>query len=92
MNIDHLIKMANEIADFFDSESAPGQAPKDVASHLRRYWEPRMRQQIMAHHARGAAGLGDTARAAVGLLVAEAAAAAPAASPPPAGAAPAAPG
>ncbi|HTV52784.1 MAG TPA: formate dehydrogenase subunit delta [Steroidobacteraceae bacterium] len=82
MNIDHMIKMANEIADFFEGESAKGQAPKDVATHLRRYWEPRMRREIIAHYVRGAAGLSDIAREAVGLLAAEAAAAAPPQRPP----------
>ena len=72
MNIDHLIKMANEISDFFAAESPPGQAPRDVANHLKRYWEPRMRREMLAHYARGAGGLSDIARAAVGLLAAEA--------------------
>jgi formate dehydrogenase subunit delta len=72
MNIDLLIKMANEIGDFFAGESPPGQAPRDVANHLRRYWEPRMRREIVAHYGRGAAGLSDIARDAVGLLAAEA--------------------
>jgi formate dehydrogenase subunit delta len=72
MNVDHLIKMANEIGEFWEGESAPGQAPKEVANHLRRYWEPRMRREIIAHYERGAAGLSDIARDAVGLLAAEA--------------------
>jgi formate dehydrogenase subunit delta len=91
MNIDHLIKMANEIGSFFIGESAPGQAPRDVASHLRRFWEPRMRREIIAHLSRGGAGLTDVARDAVAMLAAEStrAAAAPPAAP---GSAEAAPG
>ncbi len=77
MNIDHMIKMANEISDFFAAESAPGQAPRDVANHLKRYWEPRMRREMLAHYSRGAGGLSDIARAAVGILAAEAAASKP---------------
>jgi len=78
MNIDLLIKMANEIGDFFAGESAPGQAPRDVANHLKRYWEPRMRREMLAHYGRGAAGgLSDIARDAVGLLAREAAAGGP---------------
>jgi formate dehydrogenase subunit delta len=73
MNIDHLIKMANEIGSFFISESAPGQAPRDVANHLRRFWEPRMRREIVAHLSRGGAGLTDVARDAVAILAAESA-------------------
>ena len=71
MNIDHLIKMANEIGSFFSGESAPGQAPRDVAGHLKRFWEPRMRREIVAHLARGGAGLTDVARDAVAILATE---------------------
>jgi formate dehydrogenase subunit delta len=73
MNIDLLIKMANQISSFFTTESPPGKAPADVATHLRRYWEPRMRAQIVTYYEdRQAAGLDDVARDAVGLLAAEA--------------------
>jgi formate dehydrogenase subunit delta len=76
MNIDLLIKMANEIGMFF-SGAAPEQAARDVANHLKRYWEPRMRHQIIAYlDERRGAGLSDVARAAVEQLRAEAAAAA----------------
>ncbi|HTY48761.1 MAG TPA: formate dehydrogenase subunit delta [Steroidobacteraceae bacterium] len=74
MNIDHLVKMANEIGAFWEGEAGP-KAPAEVASHLKRFWEPRMRQAIIAHYRRGGAGLDDVAREAVGLLVADAAAA-----------------
>lgn len=75
MDIDHLVKMVNEISAFFASESPGEQAPRDVASHLRRFWEPRMRKQIVEHYNHGAAGLEDIGRAAVGLLAADSAAA-----------------
>ena len=69
MNIDLLIKMANEIGDFFTGASPPGQAAKDVANHLKRYWEPRMHRQMLAYYEqRQGAGLSDVAREAVGLL------------------------
>ena len=71
MNTDHLIKMANEISAFFNGESGPEQAPKEVAAHLKKFWEPRMRRQIVTHFEKGAAGLSDVARNAVGLLAAE---------------------
>jgi formate dehydrogenase subunit delta len=70
MNIDHMVKMANEISAFFVSESKPGEASRDVAGHLRRYWEPRMRRQIIEHYQGGAAGLEDVARDAIGILAA----------------------
>ena len=71
MNIDHLIKMANEIGYFFEGESSPAQAPRDVANHIKRYWEPRMRREIAAHYARGGAGLTELARQAIGIIAAE---------------------
>lgn len=76
MNIDLLIKMANEIGDFFTGASDPQQAARDVANHLKRYWEPRMHKQMLAYYEqRQGAGLSDVAKNAVGLLYAAAKAA-----------------
>jgi formate dehydrogenase subunit delta len=71
MNIEQLVKMANDIGAFFHGESTADQAPRDVARHLRRNWEPRMRREIVAHWRAGAAGLDEPARTAVGLLAAD---------------------
>ena len=68
MNTDHLIKMANEIAAFFATESGPGLASQDVAAHLKKFWEVRMRREIMEHYRQGGAGMSDIARGAVELL------------------------
>jgi formate dehydrogenase subunit delta len=68
MKIDYLVKMANEIGDFFAAESKPEEAANAVANHLRRFWDPRMRAQILAHHAQGGVGLSDLARQAVAKL------------------------
>ena len=71
MNIDLLIKMANEIGAYFASEPDTEQAVKDVAAHLRRYWEPRMRRQMIAYYQeRQGAGLSELALRGVGLLAA----------------------
>ena len=86
MNIDLLIKMANEIGDFFaGAQGNDAQAAsRDVANHIKRYWEPRMRAQMLKYYEqRQGAGLTDLAKNAVGLLYA--------ASKVPAAAAPAAP-
>lgn len=48
MNPDTLIKMANRIGDFFEAMPDREQAIKDIASHLRRTWDPRMRTQLLA--------------------------------------------
>ena len=48
MNPDTLIKMANQIGAFFEVMPDREQAVKDIANHLRRTWEPRMRTELMA--------------------------------------------
>ena len=71
MNIDLLIKMTNEIGAYFAAEPDAEQAAKDIAAHLRRYWEPRMRRQMIAYYEeRGGAGLSDLALRGVALLAA----------------------
>lgn len=68
MEISRLVAMANDIANFFDSEDDKKVAVEGVRFHLSRFWEPRMRREIIAHVAAGGAGLSPTARAAVELL------------------------
>ncbi|MDR6755495.1 formate dehydrogenase subunit delta [Mycoplana sp. BE70] len=42
-----LVRMANQIATFFHSQ--PGEdGPKGVATHINKFWEPRMRRQFFA--------------------------------------------
>jgi formate dehydrogenase subunit delta len=60
--------MANDIANFFDAEGDRKVAVEGVRFHIRRYWDPRMRREILAHLAMGGAGLSPTARDAVALL------------------------
>ena len=87
MNIDLLIKMANEIGEFFTGVEVndPQAAARDVANHLRRYWEPRMRAQMLKYYEeRDGAGLSELAKSAVALL--HAASQAPPAAPGTAGA------
>lgn len=48
MNLENLIKMANQIGDFFEAMPDREQAIRDIASHLRRTWDPRMRAQLLA--------------------------------------------
>jgi formate dehydrogenase subunit delta len=80
MNIDLLIKMTNQITDFWEVEAGHDVAVKEVATHLRRYWEPRMRAQIITYyHERQGSGLNDVAKAAIGVLAEQAAQAKPAA-------------
>ncbi|MCX7165910.1 MAG: formate dehydrogenase subunit delta [Rhodocyclales bacterium] len=48
MNPDTLIRMANQIGAFFEAMPDREQAVKDIASHLRRTWDPRMRTELLA--------------------------------------------
>ena len=68
MNIERLVTMANDIGDFFDAEPNKEEAARGIASHLQRFWDPRMRTQILAHENAGGAGLSDSVRAAIRLL------------------------
>jgi len=65
MNVESLVTMANQIADFFVAEAGADAAPQEIASHIAKFWDPRMRTQIIAHAAAGGAGLSPTALAAV---------------------------
>ena len=73
MKIDPLIKMATQSGAFFDGEHAdnPEEAAKMAATHLRRYWEPRMRTEIIEYfNANGGEGLDEVAKSGVAMLAA----------------------
>jgi formate dehydrogenase subunit delta len=70
MNPEYLVTMANEIRAFFAHEE-PEQVARSVANHLKRYWDPRMRQQIVAQYREGAEGFHEDVRRAVALLADE---------------------
>ncbi len=45
MESDKLVRMANQIATFFQSAPMGARSP-NVAEHINMYWEPRMRRQL----------------------------------------------
>lgn len=47
MDVNNLIRMANQIGEFFESMPDRNQALEDIASHIKRFWEPRMRRAIL---------------------------------------------
>jgi formate dehydrogenase subunit delta len=49
MNNENLIRMVNRIGAFFIAMPDREEALRDIAQHVRRFWEPRMRQQLFAH-------------------------------------------
>ena len=62
MNIERLVAMANDIAAFFAAEPDPDSAADQVANHLKKFWEPRMRSEIQRCLEKGGVGLSPLAR------------------------------
>lgn len=66
MDAHKLVKMANDIASFFEAEPDRAVVLENVAGHLKRFWDPRMRREILRwvdeHHGEG---LKDSVRAAI---------------------------
>ena len=70
MNAERLVDMANDIANFFAADPDRDAGIDGVANHLRKFWEPRMRLQLIEHvRTHGAEGLSEVARAGVARLV-----------------------
>lgn len=65
MNVEHLVTMANDIANFFIAEVGEEDAAASIALHLQRFWEPRMRAAIIAHAGAGGAQMQPAVLAAV---------------------------
>jgi len=49
MNPANLIKMANQIGAFFEAMPNREQAVKDIAVHIQKNWDPRMRTALHNH-------------------------------------------
>ena len=73
MHIERLIKMANDISNFFAAEPDQQVAVEGIRNHISRNWEPRMRKAIIDYlQNNGGAELSELAKAAVLRLQAEA--------------------
>jgi formate dehydrogenase subunit delta len=48
LDVNNLITMANKIGQFFESMPDREQAKADIATHIKRFWEPRMRKAMLA--------------------------------------------
>ena len=55
-NSGHLVKMANDISNFFRIRPEE-QAVAGTANHIKRFWDPRMRAKMAEHLAHGGEGL-----------------------------------
>lgn len=71
MRPERLVTMANDIGNFFGADPDAAAAATNIASHLRRFWDPRMRRQIIEHWQHGGTGLSPIVTSAVALLAAE---------------------
>jgi formate dehydrogenase subunit delta len=49
VNIERLTTMVNDIANYFHAEPDHRVAVEGIGGHLKKYWEPRMRRQIIAY-------------------------------------------
>ena len=47
MDADNLVRMANRIGDFFEAMPERAEALEGIATHLKKFWDPRMRQQFL---------------------------------------------
>jgi len=56
MAIDRIVLMANQIGDFF-APYPPERRAEGIRNHLRTYWDPRMRAELLALVETGGAGL-----------------------------------
>jgi formate dehydrogenase subunit delta len=45
----NLVTMANQIGAFFETMPDRRQALEDIAGHLKRFWEPRMRKALLQY-------------------------------------------
>lgn len=66
-NMDKLVRMANQIATFFQSQPADIRA-EGVASHINKFWEPRMRRALFEVVDRGGDGLNPLVKEASALI------------------------
>jgi formate dehydrogenase subunit delta len=59
-----LVMMANQIAKFYAPQKQV-EPVAAIATHIRKFWDPRMRATIIAHLDQGGEGLDGSARQAV---------------------------
>ncbi|NYT65509.1 formate dehydrogenase subunit delta [Alcaligenaceae bacterium] len=46
-NIAHLIRQANRIGAFFEAMPNRNEGMQDIADHIQKFWEPRMRTALL---------------------------------------------
>lgn len=61
MALSDLVRMLNQISANFSYEE-PGRAAVDVATHIRSFWTPAMRAEILEHLRAGGEDLSEVSR------------------------------
>lgn len=69
MSPEKLVYMANQIGKFF-AHQGEAKAVASIADHLTRFWDPRMRHQIIGLFHDGAAGMDPSVKKAVAQIAA----------------------
>jgi formate dehydrogenase subunit delta len=72
---ENLVRMANDIGNFFRAEADREDAIAGIATHLGKFWTRKMREKLLAQVVRGETGLDELPLAALRRLAGEAAAA-----------------
>jgi formate dehydrogenase subunit delta len=65
---DKLIYMANQIGKFFKSQGNEKHAVEGISTHIKKFWDPRMRKKIVAHLDHGGDGLDPPVKQAIETL------------------------
>lgn len=68
MKTETLVKMANDIGNFFNAESNKDIAAEGVSKHILRSWHPKMRREIIAYCKEDGSALSELARTAINKL------------------------
>ena len=71
MNVNKLVRMANQIAENFDYGAGDDKAADGVLDHLRRFWTPDMKAAIIEYRQSDGASLSKVAALAVDRLAEE---------------------
>lgn len=71
MKLERLVKMANDISNFFDAETDKNVAAQGVKDHITHSWEPRMLKALLDYAKNDGSDLTVLARDAVNRIQAE---------------------
>lgn len=69
MDIENLVKMANDIGNFFGSEPDRELAVQGIYDHIQKFWDPRMRNSIISYIEQGGSGLNEVVFSAISKFI-----------------------